>query len=193
MISKWLENGGGLSSRSVITYLRVPENLAAYRASMTTSEIIEDFFEKLDLGVRWNDTLKTNCLPDAQVKLSPKRWINSELFLERFQCFTGSIPAARPVVLFMDSHASHINPEVIFLAKANDIFLFTFPSHKSHILQPLDVYRSLKSLKSLKDYMEHHPEKSNRTNFHEILNPAFILSFYHNNITNARRNMPAQP
>ncbi|KAL3285601.1 hypothetical protein HHI36_000130 [Cryptolaemus montrouzieri] len=41
--------------------------------------------------VRWNDALKTNCLPDAQVKLSPKGWINSELFLERFQFFTMTI------------------------------------------------------------------------------------------------------
>ncbi|KAL3283071.1 hypothetical protein HHI36_006228 [Cryptolaemus montrouzieri] len=28
--------------------LRVPENLAAYRASMANLEIVEDFFEKLD-------------------------------------------------------------------------------------------------------------------------------------------------
>ncbi|KAL3279503.1 hypothetical protein HHI36_017012 [Cryptolaemus montrouzieri] len=28
-------------------------------------------------GVRWNDALKTNCLPDAEVKLSLKGWINT--------------------------------------------------------------------------------------------------------------------
>ncbi|KAL3289941.1 hypothetical protein HHI36_023324 [Cryptolaemus montrouzieri] len=76
----------------------------------------------------------------------------------------------------MDAHASHINPEVILLAKTNDIFPFTFPALTSHILQPLD---------SLDDYMRDHPEKSNRTYFHEILNPPFISSFSHNNITNA--------
>ncbi|KAL3281881.1 hypothetical protein HHI36_005086 [Cryptolaemus montrouzieri] len=35
-------------------------------------------------GVRWNDALKTNFLPDAQVKLLPKGWTYSELFLEWF-------------------------------------------------------------------------------------------------------------
>ncbi|KAL3273189.1 hypothetical protein HHI36_014643 [Cryptolaemus montrouzieri] len=56
------------------------------------------------------------------------------------------------------------------------------------MLQPLDVgvYRSLKSYwqKSLDDYMTHHPEKPNMTKCHEILNPAFISSLSHNNITN---------
>ncbi|XP_072395761.1 uncharacterized protein [Diabrotica undecimpunctata] len=31
-------------------------------------------------GVRWNDTLKNDALPNALIKLSPKGWINSEFF-----------------------------------------------------------------------------------------------------------------
>ncbi|KAL3284142.1 hypothetical protein HHI36_018310 [Cryptolaemus montrouzieri] len=56
-------------------------------------------------------------------------------------------------------------------------------------MQPLDnsFYRFLKSYwqKSLHDYIRHHPEKPNRTSFHEILYPALKSSFSHNNITNA--------
>lgn len=250
--------------------LRVPENLAAYRASMGNPEIIQDYFLKLEAhmdqlniknmpgrlwncdetglsyvvksnkivtsigkkfiykrayadrgeshtllgcicadgswippliifkGVRWNDNLKSDCLPGTLVKLSPKGWINSELFVEWFKFFIKSIPADRPVILLMDSHASHINDTVLSLAKDNDIYLFTFPAHTSHLLQPLDVgvYKSLKShwAKSLDDYMREHPtEKPNRQNFHTLLNPAFIASFCRSNIINAFRKAGACP
>ena len=242
--------------------LRVPENLAAYRASMANSHMISDFYSKLDSlmiqlgikdmpgrlwncdetglsyvvkpnkvvtaigkryvykrtypdrgethtllgcvcaygswippliifkGVRWNDNLKADCLPNCMVKLSPKGWINSDLFLEWFKFFIDSIPSERPVILFMDSHASHINMDVILLAKENEIYLFTFPAHTSHLLQPLDVgiYKPLKSnwATSLNDFMRENPgEKPNRTTFHTILNPAFVKSFSKKNIENA--------
>lgn len=149
-------------------------------------------------GIRWNDNLKTDCLPGALVKLSPKGWINTDIFVEWFQFFIRAIPPARPVILLMDSHASHINATVISLAKENDIYLFTFPAHTSHLLQPLDVgvYKSLKAnwSKSLNNYMREHPtEKPNRQNFHTLLNPAFISSFCHSNIMNAFRKCGACP
>ncbi|KAJ8870389.1 hypothetical protein PR048_029410 [Dryococelus australis] len=105
-----------------------------------------------------------------------KGWINSELFLEWFTFFTSAIPPARPVILIMDSHASHINPTVISLAKENSIFLFTFSARTKHLLQPLDVgiYKPLKShwAQSMNSYMtENSTEKPNRTHFHTLLNP----------------------
>lgn len=242
--------------------LRVPENLAAYRASIANSHMINGFYSKLDSlmnqlgiqdmpkrfwncdetglsyvvknnkvvtaigkryvykrtyadrgethtllgcicangswippliifkGVRWNDSLKSDCLSNCMVKLSPKECINSDLFLEWFRFFIDSIPSARPVILFMDSHASHINMDVITLARENQIYLFTFPAHTSHLLQPLDVgvYKPLKLnwATSLNHYMRENPgEKPNRTTFHTILNPAFIKSFFKKNIENA--------
>jgi hypothetical protein len=104
--------------------------------------------------------------------------------------FFNSIPPARPVILLMDSHASHISPEVISWAKANKVFLLTFPAHITHLLQPLDtgIYKSLKFHWShrLNDYInENATEKPNRTNFHLILNPAFILRFCAKNTQNA--------
>lgn len=104
------------------------------------------------------------------------------MFLEWFQFFIDMITSDRPIILLMDFHASHISPSVISLAKENQIFLFTFPIHTSHLLQPLDVgvYKSLKtnSTSSLNEYMKEKPgDKLNRTNLHNLLNPAFIKSF----------------
>lgn len=97
----------------------------------------------------------------------------------------------------MDSHASHINMDVITLAKQNQIYLFTFPAHTSHLLQPLDVgvYKPLKTnwSTSLNDIMRDNPrEKTNRT-FHTILNPAFIKSFSSKNIQNAFKKSGIYP
>ncbi|KAJ8883528.1 hypothetical protein PR048_015372 [Dryococelus australis] len=169
--------------------LRVPENLSAYRASMSNPTMINDYFEMVhhllstlgikdnasllwtvdetglcyvvkpnkivtEIGkrfvykrvyadraethtlvgcicadrtwippfvifkeVRWNDNFSEGSLPNSRTRLSPKCWIISELFLEWFQFFIHIIPPNRPVVLFMDSHSSHITSEVIELAR----------------------------------------------------------------------------
>jgi hypothetical protein len=49
-------------------------------------------------------------------------------------------------LLFVDSHESRRSPKALRALKANNIDVFTFPSHTSHILQPLDrgVNRSFK-------------------------------------------------
>lgn len=133
-------------------------------------------------GVRANNDLLKDAIPGSLIKLSPKGWINSELFLEWFQHFVSSIPPSRPVVLLMDSHASHISEGVISLAKENEIFLFTFPPHTTHILQPLDVgvYRPLKQAwgKCLSNHMKENPaHKPNRTDFNKLLKPAYFSAF----------------
>lgn len=140
-------------------------------------------------GIRWNELLKKDCLPNTQVKLSTKGWINADLYLEWFQFFISSVKT-RPIVLLMDSHAAHITPEVIELAVKNDIHLLTFPAHTTHLLQPLDVgvYKSLKShwAKSMTDYMTEHPhDKPNRFNFFSIFNIPFINAMSTTNIQNA--------
>ena len=46
---------------------------------------------------------------------------------------------ANPHVLLLDGHATHVNFDVIQLARKRNIELFQLPSHSSHITQPLDV------------------------------------------------------
>ena len=44
-----------------------------------------------------------------------------------------------PLLILYDGHKSHTNPSLISWAKDNNIVLFVFPQHLSHVLQPLDV------------------------------------------------------
>ncbi|XP_039296637.1 tigger transposable element-derived protein 1-like [Nilaparvata lugens] len=250
--------------------LRVPENLSAYRASMSNPVIIADYFSKLEnlllkldlfnkpsqiwnvdetgltyvvkpnkivcqigkkyvykrtygergqtqtvigcasadgsflppfvifKGVRWDEALKNGSLPHSITRLSPKGWITSALFLEWFKFSIESIGPQRPVLLLMDSHSSHIGPEIISLAKENSVFLMTFPPHTSHLLQPLDVgvYKSLKShwSKELNSFMVSSPaEKPSRYQFHKLFTPAFIASFTQENIRNAFKKSGSCP
>ena len=44
-----------------------------------------------------------------------------------------------PILLLLDGHAPHISPEVIRLAKANNVHMMCLPSNSSHLTQPVDV------------------------------------------------------
>ncbi|KAJ8885505.1 hypothetical protein PR048_011703 [Dryococelus australis] len=92
-----------------------------------------------------NGRLAASPMP-ALIRLLPKGWIFSDLFLEWFQNFIESIHTQGPVVLFMDYHASHITPDVLCAASDNDIHIVKFPAHTPYLLQPLDVgvYRPFK-------------------------------------------------
>ncbi|XP_054723962.1 uncharacterized protein LOC129234057 [Uloborus diversus] len=141
-------------------------------------------------GARMIDGLKIGALPNVTVAVSQSGWINSELFLMWFQKFVQGISSARPVALLMDSHASHITPEVIAMASENDIIIVTFPSHTSHLLQPLDVavYRPLKLAwqKHLRQFQEGNPlRRPGRFDFHGMFSPAFLEAFSRENIISA--------
>ena len=72
-----------------------------------------------------------------------------------------NIPPARPVLLVMDGHGSHVSIELIEVAHANDVHLLCLPSHTTHILQPLDVgvFKSFKAnfSKTCGKYLAAHP------------------------------------
>jgi hypothetical protein len=42
-------------------------------------------------------------------------------------------------MLLLDGHVTHENPDFVILALENHIKPFKYPSHLTHILQPLDV------------------------------------------------------
>ena len=66
------------------------------------------------------------------------------MWMKVFLKYCGS---QRPVLLFVDGHASHVNLDVIDLARKNYVILYCLPPHTTHALQPLDVsvFKSLKS------------------------------------------------
>lgn len=61
------------------------------------------------------------------------------------------IPHARPteersILLLVDGHSSHCTPEVVKIARENNVILLALPPHTTHLCQPLDVavYKALK-------------------------------------------------
>jgi hypothetical protein len=60
-------------------------------------------------------------------------------FLQHFIQHTHSGPDTPYKILLMDNYGSHLTPQFVLLARANNIVPFTFPAHLTHCMQPLDV------------------------------------------------------
>ena len=77
---------------------------------------------------------------DATFALSSTGWSNDRLgfhlLVEHFEPITC---VGRPRLLILDGHSSHLTVEFMEFACAHDIHLLCFPSHSTHLLQPLDV------------------------------------------------------
>ena len=76
-------------------------------------------------------------------------FMDSELFVKWFTRLF--IPHSRPtadhsVLLLVDGHSSHCSPDVIQIARENNVILLALAPHTTHLCQPLNVavYRSLK-------------------------------------------------
>ncbi len=88
---------------------------------------------------------------------SKKGWINKKIFAEwTRKIFIPEVRSRRekhgkpeaPFLLLLDSHSSRANPDLLEELMRENIVVFTFPSHCTHILQPLDmvVFSVFKSL-----------------------------------------------
>ena len=91
------------------------------------------------------DATKLNALwtkgevPGTRYGLSSRGWTDQELFqgwlVEHFLQHSVS---SRPLLLLLDGHSSHFEPETIRIAKEENIIIFCLPPHTTHELQPLD-------------------------------------------------------
>ena len=149
-------------------------------------------------GVRNVPNLSKGALPNSLTRLSQKGWINADLFFEWLQFFDKNISPARPVLLIMDSHSSHLSPQVLEYAKSHQIILFTIPAHTSHILQPLDVgvFRPFKAAwrAELQTYKVNHPNSvPTRFDFHNFLTPVYEKCFIPSNIRGGFRKAGIYP
>ena len=71
--------------------------------------------------------------------VSAKGWMTEVNFLDWFRNqFIPSLPPERPVILILDGHKSHIQYEVLQLAKQHRVEIAKLPSHTTH-LRPLDL------------------------------------------------------
>ncbi|KAJ8911107.1 hypothetical protein NQ315_003369 [Exocentrus adspersus] len=71
----------------------------------------------------------------------PSGWMTSEIFLIFFKHFLEYAKPSkeRHILVIFDNHDSHIQIDLINLARENNVILLTLPPHSSHKLQPLDV------------------------------------------------------
>ena len=86
-------------------------------------------------------------VPGTFYGLSDSGWMDTELFDEWFKHhFLRHAPPARPLLLLLDGHSSHYQPDLVQAAAAEGVILFCLPPHTTHILQPLDncAFGSLK-------------------------------------------------
>jgi len=68
-----------------------------------------------------------------------KDYVGLEWLQNHFSKFAIPLRPVKTRLLLCDNHSSHDNYEIYEHCLANDIALFFFPSHVTHILQPLDV------------------------------------------------------
>ena len=90
---------------------------------------------------------KEEAMPNTLFAKSDNGWINGDILMLWFKFFLRNIPPARPVLLIMHGHGSHVSIDLIELARSNGVDLLCLPSHTTHILQPLDVgvFKSFKA------------------------------------------------
>ena len=78
-------------------------------------------------------------VPSTIYGLSPRGWINQELFDGWFtNHFLRYTPLVRPLLLLLDGHSSHYCPDTIRLAAKEKVIIFALPPNTTHFSQPLD-------------------------------------------------------
>ena len=92
-------------------------------------------FDAKQLNPRWT----RGEVPGTRYGLSSNGWTDQVLFkgwlVEHF--ITHAVQG-RPLLLLLDGHSSHFEPETIKFAKENSIIIFCLPPHTTHEAQPLD-------------------------------------------------------
>ena len=86
--------------------------------------------------------------PGTTYGLSDYGWINTELFEAWMsEHFLQHAASARPLLLLLDGHSTHYQPQLLRLAKENDVIIHCPPPHTMHEAQPLDcgVFGPLKA------------------------------------------------
>ncbi|XP_071645164.1 uncharacterized protein [Temnothorax longispinosus] len=91
-------------------------------------------------------------LPNACIESAPANWgigktengwMTTESFFEYFTTvfhrFLVENKIPLPIVVFLDGHVSHLSLQLCEFCKEKQIEICCFPSHATHILQPLDV------------------------------------------------------
>ena len=101
-------------------------------------------FEAKQLNHAWT----SGELPGTTYGCSDKGWITKELFESWLsEHFLKHAVSARPLLLLLDGHSTHNQPDVIRYAMEKKIIILCLPPHTTHEAQPLDcgVFSPLKA------------------------------------------------
>ena len=92
-------------------------------------------------GNRLNPEWILGEVPDTLYGLSEIGWTDMGLFGYWWmdKLFLPNIPPARPVLLLLDGHSSHYEPDTIHLAANQGVIVLSLPPYTTHVSQPLDV------------------------------------------------------
>jgi hypothetical protein len=112
--------------------------------------------------------------------------MTSAIFLSWLKHFA-TVVKDRPLLLLCDGHRSHVTIEVIQFARNNAITIVKFPSHTTHLLQPLDVavFKPLKSMwdKRLSAFQRENAfQPISKAQFVDILSSVWIEGISERNI-----------
>lgn len=107
-------------------------------------EWFQDGIDNDILYVPYDWTHKHTLTWHFSVGTTENGWTTDQACLKWFNhCFLPQAQArnktGKPIALLMDGHGSHVTKALRTLAEANNVHIYTFPSHTTHKLQPLDV------------------------------------------------------
>ena len=105
-----------------------------------------------------------NEVPGTKYGLRDKGWITTELFEGWLtELFLPCTVSARPILLLLDGHSTHYQPDVVRFAQEHDVIMLYLPPHTSHETQPLDcgVFGPLKRhwSSACHDFFQKNPDK----------------------------------
>ena len=132
-------------------------------------------FDAKGLNYKWTKGKITG----TRYGLSSSGWVDTDLFKEWLvQHFLKHAVGGRPLLLILDGHSTHYQPEVIKYARSHKVILFCLPPHTTHESQPLDasVFKSLKLHwhEACHRFVEKNPGKSvTKYHFSKLLNEAW--------------------
>ena len=132
-------------------------------------------FDSKSLNMEWRE----GEVPGTSYGLSNKGWVDTELFRGWLtDHFLEHAVGVRPLLVLLDGHSSHFQPNLIRFAREHDIILFCLPPHTTHESQPLDasVFKPLKQnwQDACHDYVQTHPGKAvTKYQFSELLHKAW--------------------
>lgn len=135
----------------------------------------------------------------SRYAVSDKGWVDQELFNYWLkEHFLENAVSHRPLLLLLDGHSSHFEPNTIEFAKKEGVIICCLPPHTTHECQPLDCsfFGALKTnwqQECHKFYRKNPGKVINKLNFCSIFRSAWLNSITPSNICGGFRKAGVFP